>query len=305
MTRLVDYAGLFPPAKLEMAKGVSDFYRHRRGSQAFALSRFICPVSRLGEWARAAEQYLAEKRRTSNGELPPETWHISVLIDGQLEEQLAMIERFNDAWRSARPEHKNAQHAVIDTVEIKVQTPQTIDTALDLLPEDLFAFFEVPLDGDFRGFGTALAGTGDAAKLRTGGIVAEAIPSVERVADFIWTMHAANVPFKATAGLHHPLRGSYPLTYEPNAPKAVMHGFLNVFLAAAAINSRTLDAKGVIPLLSEQNAGEFKFTDDAAHWRDVNIPTGAIQEARENFAICFGSCSFDDPTEGLAKLGWL
>jgi len=34
------------------------------------------------------------------------------------------------------------------------------------------------------------------------------------------------VPFKATAGLHHPLRCIHPLTHEPNSPAAAMHGFL-------------------------------------------------------------------------------
>ena len=41
----------------------------------------------------------------------------------------------------------------------------------------------------------------------------------------------AEVPFKATAGLHHPLRADYPLSYETNAPH-VMFGYLNLFLAA-------------------------------------------------------------------------
>ena len=40
---------------------------------------------------------------------------------------------------------------------------------------------------------------------------------------------------RSPLGLHHPVRGEYPLTYAPDAPRGVMHGFLNVFLAAAFV----------------------------------------------------------------------
>ena len=53
------------------------------------------------------------------------------------------------------------------------------------------------------------------------------------VARFIAACAAAGVAWKATAGLHHPVRAEQALTYEPASPRAVMHGFLNVFAAAA------------------------------------------------------------------------
>src|SRR5262245_27937410 len=71
------------------------------------------------------------------------------------------------------------------------------------------------------------------AKIRTGGLKPDAIPAIADVAAFIVACADRRLPFKATAGLHHPVRAPYPLTYESNAPRAVMHGFLNVFLAAA------------------------------------------------------------------------
>ncbi len=74
-------------------------------------------------------------------------------------------------------------------------------------------------------------------KFRTGGITHDSIPAAERVARFIRECAAERVPFKATAGLHHPLRCTKPLTYEPHAPVATMHGFINVFMAAALIGA--------------------------------------------------------------------
>ena len=78
-----------------------------------------------------------------------------------------------------------------------------------------------------------LAGKGLRAKIRTGGVTPDAFPSAETIAQFIRECRDHRVAFKATAGLHHPLRCVKPLTYEPDAPTGTMHGFLNVFIAAA------------------------------------------------------------------------
>src|SRR5438067_5992205 len=63
------------------------------------------------------------------------------------------------------------------------------------------------------------------AKVRTGGVRPEAVPAVGEVAGFILACADRRLPFKATAGLHHPVRAPHPLTYEPDAPHAVMHAF--------------------------------------------------------------------------------
>ena len=42
---------------------------------------------------------------------------------------------------------------------------------------------------------------------------------------------------KATAGLHHAIRRSHPMTYAANSQSAVMHGFANLVFAAALLTS--------------------------------------------------------------------
>jgi len=151
---------------------------------------------------------------------------------------------------------------------------------------------------------TALAevkAAGCFAKVRTGGVKPDAIPSVNEVAAFIRACADRQLPFKATAGLHHPVRSEHPLTYEADAPRAVMHGFLNVFLAAAFAWNGDRD---IVPILSERDPGAFRFG-DKAHWRDRSLETAEVRDARKNFAHAFGSCSFEEPVRDLEALGLL
>jgi hypothetical protein len=91
------------------------------------------------------------------------------------------------------------------------------------------------------------------------------------------------------------------LTYDTGAPSAVMHGFLNVFLAAAfAWHGR----RPIEPILGETDAGAFRF-DERAHWRDWSLDAAEIRAVRLQFAHSFGSCSFDEPIAGLVELGLL
>jgi hypothetical protein len=72
---------------------------------------------------------------------------------------------------------------------------------------------------------------GSFAKLRTGGVTPDAIPSVDSVASYIIGCAERRLPFKATAGLHHPVREIHRPTCGPDATSAMMHGFINVFVA--------------------------------------------------------------------------
>jgi hypothetical protein len=142
---------------------------------------------------------------------------------------------------------------------------------------------------------------GSFVKIRTGGITPGAIPSVESVASYIVACAERRLPFKATAGLHHPIRSMQRLTYEPDAPSAMMHGFINVFLAAAFAWHGERKSH---PILAETDAFAFRF-DDRAHWRDRSLSGEEITEARRQFAHSFGSCSFEEPIADLRALGWL
>lgn len=310
MSGLIDYAGLFPPAKLSMAASVEQYATYAASPESWMLGRFILPVSRIEEFRKAAATHLPR----AHDENAPGGWPISAIIDGDLDENLDSIFAFNH-------EHQNPARglAVIDAAEIKVPfaadglTPDAefIDDAVERIPEEIYPFFEIPILAakpgdpvpDPRGCISALAGAESAAKVRTGGLTPESIPATRALAAFLVACHAAEVPFKATAGLHHAVRAQHPLTYEPGCPRSVMHGFLNVFTAAAMLLAHRIDEPTVQRILDETNPRRFAFSEGALTWDRLTIDTMQLERARELFALSYGSCSFTEPVEELRALG--
>lgn len=308
---ILDYAGLFPPAKLPMQAAVEAYARDKAGPDAWMLGRFVCPASRLEEFSKAASALLPGTFATSGyrehaAGRGGDPWALSVLADsvtdadpaGGLRKDLDRIAAFN-----TRHAHEELGLAVADAIEIRPPTPDLVDEVWDEIPDDLFPFFEIPAHGDARGFITALPGHGAAAKIRTGGVTPDAFPTPERVALFLDACRLADIPFKATAGLHHALRGEYALTYEKNAPRGAMFGFLNVFVAAVMTHARRVEVPALIDCLTETDARAFTFTDDGLSWRRQTVDATQLARAREMFSVSFGSCSFDEPAAELRSLG--
>lgn len=179
----------------------------------------------------------------------------------------------------------DADHPRADAIESKKIILTTKPTYCEVCIEELD---EIKKAGSF-------------AKVRTGGITPDAIPSVESVAGYIIHCAERRLPFKATAGLHHPVRRVHRLTYQPNARSAMMHGFINVFIAAAFAWH---GERKIQPILEETDASAFRF-DHRACWRDLALSSEEIAESRREFAHSFGSCSFEEPIEDLRTLGWL
>jgi hypothetical protein len=205
----LDYAGLFPPAALDMATAVRNYAGYRKGDYAWILGRFVVPGGRKGE--------------------------------------------VDPAWPLA----------VLETVPGRIEVCGQI------------TYCEIPS-----------AANEIRAKIRMGG---DTIPEPAAVARFLRACAAARVAFKATAGLHHPLR------------KPPAHGFVNLFLAAA------LAWRGEDPLatLEESSAAAFYFGEEAVEWHGHRVSVRELSEVREQFAISFGSCSFEEPILDLRALGWL
>jgi len=298
MAGLVDYAGLFPPAGLDLPSAVAAYHSYRRGPWAWALGRFVIGAGRLHELSREARHVLP----AGQGAVP---WRVSALIGDDVAGDLAGIAAF-----TARHAGDDQGRAVVDVVEGKAAGPGDVRRVAALLPPALRAAYEVPLDGHLDPLVEAIGRAGGVVKARLGGVVPAAIPTVEQVAAWIWTAARHGVPIKATAGLHHPVRGEYALADEPGAPRAVMHGFLNVFLAAC-LADRALAARDgdqalatVRHLLAESDPLAFRFDGSALAWRDVTIEAEDLERTRQRFALSFGSCSFEEPIVGVRRMAY-
>lgn len=303
MTALIDYAGLFPPAGLPMQQAVENYSRYLQGEHSWALGRFVLPIARMGEFQTAQEKLDLDA-----------PWRLSVLPGADLEADLRKIDDLNsasDSW------------ALVDTIEAKVATVSEVQRIAALMPRTIQPYYEVPFD-----CGTDLLRTihesGGRAKIRTGGVTAEAFPTTEAVARFIADCAKVGIAFKATAGLHHPVRCVKPLTHGASAPIGAMHGFLNVFLASAFAfeqsQAESRDDPSTIrvlqAILQHEDAAGFRFGNDFAETAlpsavagkgnlELRISDHWIRRSRELFAISFGSCSFEEPIQDLRSLRFL
>ncbi len=186
-------------------------------------------------------------------------------------------------------------------LESKAESSEAIEKTLATLPPEVTTYFELPITTDPQPLIQTLARVGARAKVRTGGVTPTAFPTTSDLARFIQRCQENKVPFKATAGLHHPIRGRHPLTYEPGSQTHPMYGFLNVFLAAAFARQNA----PVPAILEENSIRAFTFEPEGIRWRDYFLTNTEITSARQNFAISFGSCSFEEPVRDLQALGLL
>ena len=289
----IEYAGLFPPAGLTMAQAVANYASYRTGPHAWALGRFVVPATRLAELEQAADQVLPRSPSSDR-------WRLAALIGANVAAELEGIGEFN-----CRHAAEGAGAIVVDVVEAKADSTDAAERILSRIPSYLQAYVEIPLARNPAPLATAVAKRGGRLKVRTGGVTAAAFPSAADLVGFLRAARAAGVPFKATAGLHHPLRAEYRLTYEPGSACGTMFGFLNLFLAAALVGAGQDDDAAVERLLEERDRHAVRFDAGGVEWRGRRLDLDSIRLARETFIVSFGSCSFTEPIGDLQSLGLL
>ena len=298
---LIDYAGLFPPAVLDMSRAATEYANAREGPHAWMLGRFIVPAARLEELGDGARRFPLSVIVNAAVDARADTaaWFAAV------SQILASLARARDGG------------ARIEALEVALPAPrwqrETFDAALGQLAvlleraglNDVSAYAEFPrkaLTGD--AWTTGLPGAMSAAKrarlgvkLRCGGLDVSDFPSVDEVAAFVSAAVAENLRWKATAGLHHPVR------HLDAATGARMHGFLNL-LAASAFASR-LSAASLSHVVAEEDPAAFVFADTTFSWRNETADIDELRAMRRSSFVGYGSCSFDEPVADLTALGIL
>ena len=288
LKNLIDYAGLFPPASHDMASSVANYDIYRRSKWSWILGRFIVPVPRLSEFQTALD------RLPTEGE-PSAPWRLSVLPGSHVKSDITRILAFS----SRSEKDRSKREAIVESIEIKVSNSDEIEALSKIVPPQLETYFEIAPDDD--ACFAAIAANGRRAKIRTGGETADKFPTARQVVKFIRQCASARVAFKATAGLHHPLSSVHNFTYQPQSASGVMHGFLNVFLAAAFVK-KGMDDELAVELLEERSWNAFRFESEAIEWRGHRLTFDEIMKSRSGFATSFGSCSFMEPIDDLVSL---
>lgn len=297
---LVDYAGLFPPTSLDLETAVATYRDARHGPHGWMLGRFLCPTSQLENLAGVLT------RTMTAGEA---TWGVSAIFDGPTASgDAATFDRHMDPGAKILLAEVKAPAAATDGRDVVDATDAllpVVDGALAVSTE-ITPFVELdrgPAWG--KGVESAVAGIAAlrtarlramGAKLRTGGLTADAFPTPDEVAAFIVACARHGVPFKVTAGLHHPVRHS-------DAELGVeRHGFLNVVLGAAlATGGAAPDT--VAAAISETDPSALDMGVAGLRWRDHRFGVAALRKVRHHVFPAYGSCSFDEPVEDLMAMG--
>jgi len=313
LTGLIDYAGLFPPAKLPLDQAIRNYARYRQEPEGWILGRFVIPAKRLME----LEPYHNDLFQTA----APFTFSVLGPSDSKwadcrksLDETLASLKAFRQ---------RHGSRVAADVLEMKVPSDCVADSDPKATAErlsdicaifelagfaDLKVFFEFGFDKGESAVATVLEALSiynrDAPplagfKLRTGGLEAAAFPTAEQIAFVIRNAAMNYVPLKATAGLHHP----FPRF--DSSIQAKMHGFINVFGAAVLGYTRHLEPSMLVKMLMDENPKNFAFDESGFRYGVAHSPTVEIAGIRKDGVISFGSCSFDEPRDDLRQLGWL
>jgi hypothetical protein len=239
LERLIDHAALFPPASMTLPDALDEDRQARESEYGWIVDRFVVPAAKLAE-------------------LPAERPALSVVLSSL--DDVALLDGAAD----------------VEAVELVLPSARPLSADLvaaysALRPLDVETYFELVFDDGWRddvpaAIG-AVAAIGGRVKLRCGGAF---VPSIEQIGLVVACCRDAGVPFKATAGLHHPMR------------RGEEHGFLNLLAAATAPLDR------IEEVLAEEDGSALE-----------------LEEASREVFVSFGSCSWREPVEGLQELGML
>ena len=309
LEKIIDYAGTYPPANLDLKTSFNNYLDYAKNSPYnWMLSKYVCAAPKLDELDGIIQKEKINIQNTITFTIVgSSSVHSSEFLDS-LKRDAEQMKAFADKYSK-----------LINTGSYEVRLPGDIfsmkgDNVLyefiklasaqleKVLGEKIQLFFESKPDENLPSLARAIeifnASGGKAGyKLRTGGIEPSAFPLPEKIAYAFKTCRDFRIPMKCTAGLHHPIR------HYNESVKAKMYGFINIFGAGVLHCCHELNANTLIEILTDEDAGNFKFTDNSFHWKNLYILLSRVKEARNSFMLSFGSCSFDEPVEDLKSLG--
>jgi hypothetical protein len=285
LTGLIDYAGLFPPAGLPLDVVVDQYGRYRTGRHAWMLGRLVVPADRL------ADADVAARRAGASVDEP---WGVSALV--------GTADQSDGVAASVIADHRRPHGLRVEAVEAVAASADDITRLAAIWPAQFERYVEIPGEPDPAPLMAALSAGGMFAKIRAGGVTLDRFPTTAQLARFLVRAREAGVAMKATAGLHHALRGDYRLTYEPESAKGTMHGFVNLVLAATLLAAGKIDEALAEACLDDDRPEAFKLSGRAGAWLNGVVTYIELSHARRSLLRSVGSCSFDEPVAEIEAL---
>ncbi len=303
---LMDYAGIFPPASLPLDQALRNYLGYINHSDAWMLGRFILPVARTDEAAAILESHPVDVpvRIAMLGKGGSDWTSFFSGLEAEIDQTLAFRNRLGS----------RVETAVFETrlpgaeLEFQIRADALIGQASGKLNDaGFYPYFEIPSDEQWqprarralKSMSKFRENHSVRLKIRTGGIEKESFPPPRKIAWALAAASAQGTALKCTAGLHHPIR-----KYREEV-STEMHGFVNVFTAAVLAHAHSLSEESIVPIVADEVPGNFTFTGEGLAWCNLGASLEEIAAARRQFAVSFGSCSFDEPREDLKELGWI
>lgn len=277
---VIDYAGLFPPAKLPMGEAIETYFRYKNGPESWIVNRFLCPANRLHELAD-----LLQGRPLEVGVIGTSGVDLDA-FEGTLEADAKAMTDFE------------MDSGTVAAYEVRYPAGADFRRVCEDLKafSDVEVFLELPWSEQQEDQLAELAAQGWlGAKGRTGGLEPNAVPSADELAGFLKSCQDLDVSFKLTAGLHQPLR------HFDHSVGANVHGFLQIFAALAINEQNDLSRAEMAEILESESQ---LFSETGFQWNGLECAFESAKSVRELFCG-FGSCSIDEPLEGLTQLGFL
>jgi len=290
---MIDYAGIFPPAALDISDAAPQYFAHASSAESWILGRFICPGTALDsllpllgekqlELSLLASDLdrLREHAALKDSRL---TLRALELKHGTTDEALGELCDSALRFREGLPQGDLVScyvEAIFPTTLVPKARLALTQRVLDYLAERNRAH------GGYAPF---------ALKFRCGWAAGVEVPSSAELAATIQACRENGVALKFTGGLHHPFR-----TTAEGGEK--QHGFLTLFAASALFHNSRITLAELEDLLVCTDPAALLFTDEALEWRSAKVTTAEIQRSRCDFVRSFGSCSFSEPVEYLTKL---
>lgn len=307
---IIDYAGLFPPAKLNLDEAFRNYVQYSNSEFQWMLSRFICPVKVLADLKTIIKNNYSTINDL-NLSVIGRGGHNEADFNKNLSEDLNYLESFNSDFEKS-----------VKTNVLEIKLPDELITSHDdkkisdfiyhifsnienRINHPIFIYFEGHVGTDWKKNISALIegiklhnekNINSGFKFRTGGVEAYSFPTPEQIAFCIRECVDREIPMKCTAGLHHPFR------HYNKEIDSMMHGFINVFGAGIIALRHNISNPGLKNILSDEDPRNFIFTNDYFSWKDWKISIEDIEFARKDLMISFGSCSFEDPVNDLKSL---